>query len=286
MMKPSLLAVLCLTVVDLHAIVLPPSTLQTSGHQQPESIHEAASGVGMGADTGVQPTAFPFWDNIGTVGLGTGLYLGNGWVLTSTHVGCRPFVLSDGSNYRPVPGTWRVLKNADGSKSDLAVFQVQQGASDSALRKLFNISISTETVESQTPVLLVGTGYVEQKSTGDQNQNPARFGAYQRSTREKRWALATTNEVSAPAGTRGGLKTHCFATTFRKQAFGGQAAEGDSGGAAFVFDAESLQWKLAGCIFAVSQVNTFVPYGARTYVGDLAAYGPQLEELICSSRER
>ncbi|QIF02300.1 trypsin-like serine protease [Roseimicrobium sp. ORNL1] len=232
-------------------------------------------------EAGVEPTAFPFWENIGTVGMGTGLYLGDGWVLTSTHVGCLPFVLSDGSVYRPIAGTWQPLKNADGSKSDVAVFQVNQGVSDSALRKLSGISISTDTVEAQTPVLLVGTGYVEKKSAGE--QNPVRFGAYQRTTREKRWALATTNEVTAPAATQGGLKTHCFATTFRAQAFGGQAAEGDSGGAAFVFDADERQWKLAGCIFAVSQVNAFVPYGARTYVGDLAVYSSQIDELACCS---
>lgn len=280
MLKQSLFAALCLTVMDLHAIVLSPSTLQVSGHQQPESIHQAASGVGMG-EAGAEPTAFPYWENIGTVGMGTGLYLGDGWVLTSTHVGCLPFVLSDGSVYRPIAGTWQSLKNADGSKSDVAVFQVNQGESDSLLRKLSNISIATDTVEAQSPVLLVGTGYVEKKSAGE--QDPVRFGAYQKTTREKRWALATTNEVTAPAATRGGLKTHCFATTFRAQAFGGQAAEGDSGGAAFVFDANERRWKLAGCIFAVSQVNAFVPYGARTYVGDLAVYSSQIDELACCS---
>jgi hypothetical protein len=279
MLKHSLWAVLSFSVMDLHAIVLSPSTMQASGHQKPESIQQAASSAGMGGDAKVEPTAFPFWGNIGTVGMGTGLYLGDGWVLTSTHVGCLPFVLSDGDVYRPIAGTWQPLKNADGSKSDLAVFQVNQGESDSDLRKLSAISISTDAVESQTPVLLVGTGYVEKKSAGE--QKPVSFGAYQRSTREKRWALATTNEVSAPAATQGGLRTHCFATTFRAQAFGGQAAEGDSGGAAFVFDADERRWKLAGCIFAVSQVDAFVPYGARTYVGDLAVYGPQIDELAC-----
>lgn len=280
MIKYSLLAVLCFTVMDLHAIVLSPSTLQVSGHQHPESISPAASGMGMG-EADVQPTAFPFWENIGTVGMGTGLYLGDGWVLTSTHVGCLPFVLSDGSVYRPIAGTWQPLKNADGSKSDVAVFQVDQGESGSLLQKLSGIAISMDPVEAQTPVLLVGTGYVERKSAGE--QSPAPFGAYQRSTREKRWALATANEVTAPAATAGGLKTHCFATTFRAQASGGQAAEGDSGGAAFVFDTHERRWKLAGCIFAVSQVNAFVPYGARTYVGDLAVYGSQIDELACCS---
>ena len=86
--------------------------------------------------------------------------------------------------------------------------------------------------------------------------------------------------LEAPASTAGGLKTQCFVTTFRDRAFGGQAAEGDSGGPAFIFDEGDRRWKLAGCIFAVSQLDNFVPYGARTYVGDLATYSAQIDERM------
>ena len=279
MMKSSLLAALCLTVTNLHAIVLSPGTAQVSGHLQPEGIPQAALSMSAGGEAVDQPTAFPFWDNIGTVGRGTGLYLGNGWVLTSAHVGCLPFKLSDGSYFRPVQGSWRVLVNPDGSKSDLALFRVEEG-NETSLRCLPEIPFCTAGVESKTPVILVGTGYVERQVTG---QGTVQFGIQQRSTREKRWALVTTDQVSQPATTRGGYKTHCFATTFRQKASGGQAAEGDSGGAAFIFDAEARQWKLAGCIFAVSQLNGFVPYGARTYMGDLAKYRAQVEERMADS---
>jgi len=275
MMKSSLLAALCLTVTNLHAIVLSPDTIQVSGHRQPEAIPQAV--LGVGADIGSQPTSFPFWENIGTVGMGTGLYLGNGWVLTSAHVGCLPFQLSDGSCYRPIKGTWHVMVNPDGSKSDLALFRVDEDGEMSALRRLPDVPLSTAGVESKTPVILVGTGYVEMEV---REEGPVRFGIQQRAAREKRWALATTDQVKRPAATPGGYKTHCFATTFREKASGGQAAEGDSGGAAFIFDAETQKWKLAGCIFAVSQLSGFVPYGARTYVGDLTMYSAQIVERM------
>jgi hypothetical protein len=213
--------------------------------------------------------------------MGTGLYLGDGWVLTSAHVGCLPFKLSDGTYYRPITETWQVILNPDGSKSDMALFRVCQGEVGSSLRDLPMVALSTTSVEAKTPVILVGTGYVEKTANLPEGAVP--FGIQQRSTRAKRWALATTEHVSRPAATRGGFKTHCFATTFRDKASGGQAAEGDSGGAAFVFDPVDKQWKLAGCIFAVSQLNEFVPYGARTYVGDLAMYSTQIEERMESS---
>ena len=40
--------------------------------------------------------AFPFAAHVGTVGMGSGVYLGNGYVLTSAHVGCFPFITQDG----------------------------------------------------------------------------------------------------------------------------------------------------------------------------------------------
>jgi hypothetical protein len=281
MMKLSLLVVLGLAVTNLHAIVLSPSTAQVAGHRQPEGIRQAALDMGIGVNSESEPTPFPFWENIGTVGMGTGLYLGNGWVLTSTHVGCLPFRLSDGSYYQPIKGTWNVIVNPDGSKSDMALFRVEEGKEASAIRCLQEVPLSTVGMESKTPVILVGTGYVERQM---EVEGTVQFGIQQRTTREKRWALATTDEVAQPAATLGGYKTHCFATTFRAKASGGQAAEGDSGGAAFIFDAEARQWKLAGCIFAVSQLNSFVPYGARTYVGDLAMYSSQIEERLKDSK--
>lgn len=274
MKKLSRLVAFCLTITNLHAIVLSRETVRILGHQQPEGIPYAAAGMGVNVDPGERSAAFPFWDNVGSVGLGTGVYLGNGWVLTSAHVGCLPFKHADGTSYRPITETWRVLVNPDGSKSDLALFRVEAGGDASALRCLPEVPISIAGIESKTSVILVGTGYVEHATRG----SAAQFGVQQRSTREKRWALATTDQVKQPAVTADGYRTHCFVTTFTDKASGGQAAEGDSGGAAFVFDPADRQWKLAGCIFAVSQLDSFVPYGARTYVGDLAIYGPQIEE--------
>src|SRR5262245_53217383 len=55
--------------------------------------------------------SFPYWDHVGMVGMGSGIYLGDGCVLTSAHVGCFPFRMHDGSIYQPDYASWRVLQN-------------------------------------------------------------------------------------------------------------------------------------------------------------------------------
>ncbi len=78
---------------------------------------------------------FPYLDHIGMVGMGSGVYLGDGYVLTSAHVGCYPFRLPDGSYYQPDYQSWSILTNSAGGQSDLAVFRVSY-SKDSALGKL------------------------------------------------------------------------------------------------------------------------------------------------------
>src|SRR5436190_13563353 len=76
---------------------------------------------------------FPYWEHVGMVGMGSGVYLGSGWVLTSAHVGCYPFKMGDGSYYPPHYPTWRILRNPDGSKSDVAIFRVKVDDPQSSL---------------------------------------------------------------------------------------------------------------------------------------------------------
>src|ERR1700734_1830127 len=55
-----------------------------------------------GWDSGGGASGVTGWDYVGTVNDASGVYLGNGWVLTAGHVGAGTFVLGSG----PAAGTY------------------------------------------------------------------------------------------------------------------------------------------------------------------------------------
>ena len=73
----------------------------------------------------------------------------------------------------------------------------------------------------------------------------------------------------------GEFSTHCFVTKFDRSGFEAQAAEGDSGGASFIFNPRLKRWELAGCIIGVTQKGAYVPFGSRTYLANLSLYRSQ-----------
>ncbi len=247
-------------------------TKETSIEQQQQGLNRV-----IGAEfSGV--TNFGYWDHIGMVGMGSGVYIGNGCVLTSAHVGCYPFRMNDGSHYEPDYSSWRVLKNEDGSKSDLATFRVNVPA-ESSLSKLGCVPLA-ESRQEQTPVVLIGTGYTQSRdplSMKAQGKVIGLLGYRIQPSRSTAWGInRSSQELDAPVATSKDAVTHCFTTRFERSNFAGQAADGDSGGAAFCYNRSAKRWELGGCIIAVSQRQTSVPFGSRTYLGDLSAYVSQL----------
>ncbi len=222
--------------------------------------------------------AFPYWKHVGSVGMGSGIYLGDGYVLTSAHVGCYPFSLHDGSHYEPDYASWSVLKNADGSHSDLALFRVQVPAS-SALAKLGRIALGNSR-QTDSPVLLIGTGYTQGAQPLTLSSGSTALGVlgyHVERHRSTAWGLNHSSQsIEQPVETGKNLSTHCFTTQFDRIFFAGQAADGDSGGAAFTYNREQNRWELVGCIIAVSQQRASVAFGCRTYLGDLGAYASQI----------
>lgn len=87
---------------------------------------------------------------VGSVGSGSGVYLGNGFVLTAAHVGCFPFIL-DRQIFQPYYDSWKIIESKD-KKTDLAIFKIK--ILDSS-----NNFISIKSVDKEKELIITGTGY-------------------------------------------------------------------------------------------------------------------------------
>ena len=61
------------------------------------------------------PADDPGWANVGVLGIGNGVYLGDRWVLTAAHVGAGEIVLA-GTTYAAEDGSAVQLTNAVASR--------------------------------------------------------------------------------------------------------------------------------------------------------------------------
>jgi len=74
--------------------------------------HAVLIATGDGTGNTTAPTDDPGFDNVGIVGGRSGVYVGNGWVLTANHVGENPIQLL-GVIYDPVPGSKVQFQSSD-----------------------------------------------------------------------------------------------------------------------------------------------------------------------------
>lgn len=224
-------------------------------------------------------SAFPYASHIGTIGMGSGIYLGNGYVLTSAHVGCYPFVTQNGEIYKPDYKTWRILEQANGASADLAVFRIKIKNLDSQLANLAPIPLASAHPQKDDLVVIIGNGLVQNaKPVGVRSGNKllAVLGYRIEGKRAAIGGLNTIGEVISKPVQTNQFQTDCFTTKFDRDGFEAQAADGDSGGASFVYNSRLARWELAGCIIAVSQSDGFIPFGSRTYLANLSRYAGQL----------
>jgi hypothetical protein len=261
-----------LTCGDVRAIIVCDDGAN-HGDDQGEA---AATGPSLENDGDGTPE-FGYWEHVGMVGLGSGVYLGGGYVLTSAHVGCHPFRMTDGSIYKPVYSSWRILTDVAGRKGDVAVFSVDITDAKSHLARLGWLPVGELGADAATPLVMVGTGFGQRKSVSASQGGGAVLGYELQRLREKKWGINCLDEILAkPVATCGGYRTHCFVSTFDRSLGEAQAADGDSGGAMFAYNRDRERWEIMGCIIAVSQMGTYIPFGARTYAANLAAYVAQL----------
>jgi len=199
------------------------------------------------------------------------VYLGNGWVLTASHVGAGS-VLLGGDTYAALPGSTHVLQNPDSTSADLLVFRI------AGEPNLSTLPIRATQPGMNANVTLIGNGF--------DRGAPLTWGAFSgwswnTASKSVRWG---TNRVGANGvdTTIGATRTRSFVTTFTGPTGGttheAQAVVGDSGGPVFLKN--GTVWELAGTLFAVNgydgqPANSSV-FGNQSYAADLSYYRSQI----------
>lgn len=209
-------------------------------------------------DTGWPESGTTGWDYVGTVNGASGVYLGNGWVLTAGHVGAGDFTLQ-GETYDAVPGSAQGFSNSTGT-ADLTLFQLAQSP---ALPPL--------TLETTTPVRL------SHSHQGNQVAMIGYGGGY-----GETWGLNTVTAVNQDTEVEGySYDTVDFETAYGTTTDGSYSATnnaflvgGDSGGGDFIYDSSTGSWVLAGINEAVDTTNN------NSYMVQLSAYASQIDPIV------
>ena len=236
---------------------------------------------------------FEHWDNVVTVGGGTGVYLGQsgdvGYVLTAKHLGTKfGSIQIAGTNYG-------VVSSKTYGSTDLRVFGVSGGLSGISLPALPSVTIATTDPSVNDPLLMLGRG-----TRGGSSPDMVTMGSYEVYT----WAGAGdlswgTNEVSTMPWTGGkgfvddwrspiGTVESSFFAVFDDQTglldpndWEAMAGSGDSGGPVFI--QREGEWQLAGITSTTYKYGTqssgTSAYGNATSFVNLAEYEDQLPDI-------
>jgi hypothetical protein len=228
----------------------------------------------------------------------SGVYLGNGWVLTAYHAvrdGAGGFrfgnVILNGTGYAVnTPTAVRLTTPGTGAPVDLAMVRL------ATLPDLPSIAVASSTPAVNASLVLMGNGIQRGASLlywrVDQTTNPWTWSstnnarnadasgyAYD-SAQSLRWgngSLAAKLSIDDGFGTMAS-----FYSTFASTNGSAMAAAGDSGGG--VFYKTGTNWNLCGIMLTIATyngqpANTSV-VGDATYVADLASFATQINTLV------
>ncbi|MDG2334901.1 MAG: trypsin-like peptidase domain-containing protein [Myxococcota bacterium] len=228
-----------------------------------------ASGDGSGNTTA--PPDDPGFASVGSVNGLSGVYLGNGWVLTAHHVGQGTLEFG-GNSFEPIPGSWQRLTGTGIGPPDLAVLRM---AGDPGL-PVTALATSSPPVGSE--VVMVGRGL----SRGTALTWNGKDGWNWTQPRVKRWGK---NRVS----TTGSVILNTDSLILNFDAPGASAvtdeatvAVGDSGGA--LYRKSGGTWYLAGTLFVAltspgQPTNTSL-YSNASAAADISTYRDEILAII------
>ena len=253
--------------------------------------------VNAGSGNMSAPGDDPGWNNVGAIGVGGGVYIGYGWVLTANHVGSGDGITLGGVKYPMLPGTGRQLTNAGAAGksalTDLFMFQIAKPS----LSLPFIHVASTAPANGET-VTMIGRGRLQQANptywdindsvipwvwteTTEDLANEAGFKTD--GTKSMRWG---TNAIDDRGWFKVGVDVLGLGTTFDPYVSTNEAqvVSGDSGGAVFVKQAGA--WNLAGIIIAQGLLpnqpggSTTAAFYNTSYFADLSYYRPQIVAIV------
>jgi hypothetical protein len=213
------------------------------------------------------------WDYVGEIGGASGVYVGNGWVLTAGHVGEGTFTLPNGpgaGTYQP-SGTPHFITDENGT-ADLCLFQITPTPNLPPLTIGTNPPVAFLPPQAGTSVAMFGFG-------GDAGHLT--------------WGVDTVteiNELVTPSGnTYVSDDYFCDNGTVTRNSSSitnsSTLISGDSGGANFTYNATTGIWELEGInevTGSYSGVSGNPYYGNGTFSGmvQLNTYAPQINALV------
>jgi hypothetical protein len=234
------------------------------------------------------PLDDPGWDRVGMVGTnGTGVYLGNGFVLTAGHVNGKNRINIGGQQFNVMAGTTsRTLTNDNPgltTNTDLFLFRVAV-PENSILHGIKPIAIAPVSAAGTGATgTMIGTGHTQLDQTR-QSFGGGRFGynVGDETSREKRWATAEAG--SAETYESFGNSVVGFRSTFNNTLNDGMANLSDSGSPWFwngpagsEFDAPALGGIVVQILTFENQPITQAVFGNVTRLVDLFEYRDQLQ---------
>ncbi|MFM8892681.1 MAG: hypothetical protein ACKOTB_13865 [Planctomycetia bacterium] len=262
---------------------------------------QMASGVVIDTLTGTgnttAPADDPGWASVGVRGDGTGVYLGDGWVLTTARVGAGSIVLGSGT-YAMLAGSGTTLGNASvpgkSATTDLVLYQLASPPTG-----LPSLTIASTGPSVGDAVTMIGAGRDRGSFTQwsvDTQTNPWTWtevssggdaAGYQTLvSRAMRWGTNTTSAAGVWLDTGFG-DTFSTVTTFTASGSPSTLAQGvagDIGGA--VFRKNGSTWELSGLMLTAAGYSgqpdplENAIYGDETWVADLSFYRPQILAIV------
>jgi cysteine-rich repeat protein len=231
-----------------------------------------------GTENTTAPPDDPGWLHVARRGATTAVYVGNGWVLTASHVGAGTIRI-DGVNYPPVAGSELAIIHDGLDVADLVLFRVDP------VPPLPQLPIRSSQPAIDDAVVMMGNGRNRGAATSFTipPSLQVHHGYEWDTTKNRRWGSNIVSNAGVDVQI-GNTTSRGFATAFTRFESDdeGHAADGDSGGGVFIKNGGS--WELAGIMIAVETLQGQPPalavYENSSWMVDLSYYSSQILDVI------